>query len=143
MSPTRRSFIASMGAGTLGMCVANDLVAQLLADSPRGRVLQSQFKGLSDIVLMEARDAGCSYADVRFTFRRNLPGGTAVFGPGGPGGGGPGGGGGGGGGGFGGGNGYSSGGGQGGGGGFDNDPWATSGPSGASGGGSFNDEPPF
>ncbi|HSJ23491.1 MAG TPA: TldD/PmbA family protein [Longimicrobiales bacterium] len=91
MSPTRRSFIAAMGAGALSM-YSHDLVAQLIADSPRGRAADSRFRGLSDIVLAEARTAGCSYADVRFTFRRNLPGGVAVFGQGGPGGGGGGGG---------------------------------------------------
>ena len=31
------------------------------------RVLESKFKGLSDIALSEAKRLGCSYADVRFT----------------------------------------------------------------------------
>jgi TldD protein len=75
MSPTRRTFIASMGAGALSL-YSHDLVAQLIADSPYGRVTDSRFRALSDIVLSEARNAGCSYADVRFTFRRNLPGAT-------------------------------------------------------------------
>jgi TldD protein len=97
MSPSRRTFIASMGAGALSL-YSHDLVAQLIADSPYGRVTDSRFRALSDIVLSEARNAGCSYADVRFTFRRNLPAavgnwaaagaGPAPGGPGGPGGGG-------------------------------------------------------
>jgi TldD protein len=97
MSPTRRSFIATMGAGAVGL-YAHDLVAQIIADSPYGRAADSRFRGLSDIVLNEARRAGCSYADVRFTLRRNLPGGMATYATGGAGaGGGPGAGGGGGG----------------------------------------------
>jgi TldD protein len=107
MSPTRRSFIATMGAGALSM-YSHDLVAQLISDSPTGRPMDSRFRGLSDIALVTARNAGCSYADIRFTYRRNLPAANGVWAPGGgpagPGGGGGGfGGGGGGGGGFGGG----------------------------------------
>jgi TldD protein len=51
-------------------------VADLLAQSPRGRVLESKFKGLSDIALSEARRLGCSYADIRFT--RNINDSVAV-----------------------------------------------------------------
>jgi TldD protein len=78
MSPTRRSFIATLGAGAMGL-YAHDLVAQLIADSPYARVTDSRFRGLSDIVLNQARQSGCSYADVRFTLRRNLPGGMATY----------------------------------------------------------------
>ena len=39
MSPSRRNFIATMGAGALSL-YSHDLVAQLIADSPRGQVLQ-------------------------------------------------------------------------------------------------------
>jgi TldD protein len=46
---------------------ASDLVGDILAQSPRGRVLETRFKGLADIALMEAKKAGCSYADIRFT----------------------------------------------------------------------------
>ena len=29
--------------------------------------MESKFKGLADIALAEAKQAGCSYADIRFT----------------------------------------------------------------------------
>lgn len=80
MSPTRRAFLATMGAGALGL-YAHDLVAQIIADGPRGRAADSRFRGLSDIVLAEARRQGCSYADVRFTMRTNIPGASATHGP--------------------------------------------------------------
>jgi len=66
MSPTRRDFIKTVGAA--GLVVAgSDLIADLLAQTPPGRVMDSKFKGLSDIALKEAKTAGCSYADIRFT----------------------------------------------------------------------------
>src|SRR4051812_50144479 len=66
MSHTRRDFIKTVGAA--GLVVAgSDLIADLLAQTPPGRVLDSKFKGLSDIALKDARAAGCSYADIRFT----------------------------------------------------------------------------
>ena len=106
---SRRQFVKTVGASTIALASA-DLIADLLAQSPKGMVLQSKFKGLADIVLAEAKTGGCSYADVRFTMTTNLPGANANFGAGGGGGrGGRGGGGGGGG---------RGGGGRGGGGGF-------------------------
>jgi len=69
MSHTRRDFIKTVGAA--GLVVAgSDLIAAPLAQTPAGRVLESKFKGLADIALKEAKTAGCSYADVRFTPRR-------------------------------------------------------------------------
>src|SRR6185503_12737609 len=66
MSHTRRDFIKS--AGATGIVLAgSDLIANLLAQTPPGRVMDSKFKGLSDIALKEAKAAGCSYADIRFT----------------------------------------------------------------------------
>ena len=66
MSQTRRDFIKTVGAA--GLVVAgSDLIADLLAQPPPGRVMDSKFKGLSDIALKEAKAAGCSYADIRFT----------------------------------------------------------------------------
>lgn len=50
---------------------ASDAIADLLAQSPKGRVLDSKFKGLSDIALTEAKRLGCTYADIRFTRRTN------------------------------------------------------------------------
>ena len=83
MSPSRRDFIKGVGAGALGISayniIAHDVVAELIAQTPQGRVLQSKFKGMADIVLGEARMAGCSYADVRFTMTSNLPGASANF----------------------------------------------------------------
>src|SRR5688572_6736240 len=83
MSPSRRDFIKGVGAGALGItaynAIAHDVVAELIAQTPQGRVLQSKFKGMSDIVLGEAKLAGCTYADVRFTMNSNIPGGSASF----------------------------------------------------------------
>jgi TldD protein len=67
----RRDFVKTMAASGVGLA-ASDLVATLMAQSPRGpkskeTVLQSKFKGLADIALGEAKKAGCSYADIRFT----------------------------------------------------------------------------
>ena len=66
MSPTRRDFLKYTGATSL-LLASSDLVGQLIAQSPKGNPLTSTFKGLADIVLGEAKKAGCSYADVRFT----------------------------------------------------------------------------
>jgi len=82
MSPSRRTFLASLGAGALGL-YSHDLIAQLISDGPLRSVTQSRFRGLSDIALGEARRLGCSYADIRFTLRRNLAGAAATYGPGG------------------------------------------------------------
>jgi len=80
MSVSRRDFVKGVGLTTAAAALySRDLVAELLAQSPQGRVLQSKFKGLADLVLGEARLAGCSYADVRFTMTSNLPGATANF----------------------------------------------------------------
>ncbi|MEJ7811699.1 MAG: twin-arginine translocation signal domain-containing protein, partial [Gemmatimonadaceae bacterium] len=83
MSPSRRDFLKGVGKGvgaTAALALySHDLVAQLLADAPRGRVLESKFKGMADIVLGEAKLGGCSYADVRFTMTASPPGGTANF----------------------------------------------------------------
>src|SRR5688500_4226537 len=101
---SRRDFLKyGSTAAALGF-YSRDLISNILATSPKGRVLETRFKGMADIVLAEAKRAGASYADVRFTLTSTLPGATANFsaaGRGGGGGGGRGGGGGGGGGGFG------------------------------------------
>ena len=55
-----------------GMAVAaSDLIGDLIAQTPQGKVLQSKFKGLSDIALAQAKQAGCTYADIRFTRATN------------------------------------------------------------------------
>ena len=79
MTPTRRDFIKGVGAASAIVLVSNDLVAQILADSKKGSVLESKFKGMADIVLGEAKLGGCSYADVRFTMTANVPGAMANF----------------------------------------------------------------
>ena len=66
MSPTRRDFLKYTGATSL-LLASSDLVGELLAQSPKGNPLTSTFKGLADVVLGEAKKAGCAYADVRFT----------------------------------------------------------------------------
>jgi TldD protein len=69
MSYDRRHFLKTAGAVTAGLA-ASDLVADLIAQSPGGRVLESRFKGLADVALREASRLGTSYCDIRFT--RNL-----------------------------------------------------------------------
>ncbi|MDP3719912.1 MAG: TldD/PmbA family protein [Acidobacteriota bacterium] len=71
----RRDFVKTLGATGVAL-YASDLVGDLIAQSPRGRVMESRFKGLSDIALSEARRLGCSYADIRFT--RNVNDSVAV-----------------------------------------------------------------
>src|SRR5262245_39497621 len=66
----RRDFVKTMAASGVAVA-ASDLVAELVAQSPQGRVLESKFKGLSDISLMEAKKGGCTYADIRFTRNSN------------------------------------------------------------------------
>ncbi|MET0164436.1 MAG: TldD/PmbA family protein [Vicinamibacterales bacterium] len=62
----RRDFVKTLGATGVAL-YASDLVGNLLAQSPKAKVLESRFKGLSDIALTEAKKLGCTYADVRFT----------------------------------------------------------------------------
>jgi TldD protein len=66
MSPTRRDFLKCTGAASL-VIASSDLVGELIAQSPKGDPLTSSFKGLADVALGEAKRAGCTYADVRFT----------------------------------------------------------------------------
>ena len=66
MSPTRRDFLKYTGAAGLAIA-SSDLVGELIAQSPKGNPLTSTFKGLADVSLGEAKRAGCTYADVRFT----------------------------------------------------------------------------
>jgi TldD protein len=66
MNPSRREFLKTTGAAGLAFA-SSDLVAELIAQSPKGNPRTSMFKGLSDIALGEAKNAGCTYADVRFT----------------------------------------------------------------------------
>ncbi len=79
MSPSRRDFLKGLGATAALSLYSHDLVAEIIATSPKGRAADSKFKGLSDIVLKEAKLGGCTYADVRFTLTANVPGGTASF----------------------------------------------------------------
>jgi TldD protein len=66
MRPSRRDFLRYT-AGSALVIASSDLVSELLAQSPRGNPMTSSFKGLADLALGEARAAGCSYADIRFT----------------------------------------------------------------------------
>jgi TldD protein len=66
MSTSRRDFLKTLGA-TGAVIAGSDLIADLLAQSPPGRVMESKFKGLADVALAEAKSAGCTYADIRFT----------------------------------------------------------------------------
>ena len=69
MSTNRRHFLKTVGATSVALA-SSDLVAALVAQSPKGRVLESKFKGLADIALTEAKRLGATYCDVRFT--RNI-----------------------------------------------------------------------
>src|SRR3970282_2189106 len=117
---SRRGFLRYARSSAAVAFYSRDLISNILATSPTGRVLETRFKGMADIVLAEAKMAGASYADVRFTLTSSLPGATANFSAAGAGRGGGGGGGGGGGvggfvgGGGGGGGGFGGGGGRGG-----------------------------
>jgi TldD protein len=66
MHPSRRDFLRYTGASAL-LIASSDVVGELIAQSTAKDPLQSPFKGLSDIALGEAKKAGCSYADIRFT----------------------------------------------------------------------------
>jgi TldD protein len=66
----RRDFVKTMAIS--GMAVAaSDLIGDLIAQTPQGKVLQSKFKGLADVALAQAKQAGCTYADIRFTRATN------------------------------------------------------------------------
>ena len=66
----RRDFVKTVALS--GMAVAaSDIVGDLIAQTPQGKVLESKFKGLSDIALVEAKTQGCTYADIRFTRNTN------------------------------------------------------------------------
>ena len=77
---SRRNFIKTVGAtAAMSALYQHDLMADLIATSPSGRVLESKFKGMADIALTEAKTAGASYADIRFTMTATPYGGTAMF----------------------------------------------------------------
>src|SRR6186713_390051 len=76
---SRRDFLKVAGSSAAVAFASRDLINNILATSPKGRVLETRFKGMADIVLAEAKMAGASYADVRFTLTSNLPGATANF----------------------------------------------------------------
>ncbi len=66
----RRDFVKTIAMS--GVAIAgSDVIADLIAQTPQGKVLESKFKGLSDIALTEAKRQGCSYADIRFTRNTN------------------------------------------------------------------------
>jgi TldD protein len=78
---SRRDFLIKGVGSTAALALySHDLVAELIAQAPSGRVLESKFKGIADIALTEAKLGGCSYADVRFTLTASPPGATATFG---------------------------------------------------------------
>src|SRR3954471_7398485 len=66
MSSSRREFLKYTGASAL-LIASSDVVGELIAQSTAKDPMQSPFKGLSDIALGEAKKAGCTYADIRFT----------------------------------------------------------------------------
>src|SRR6185436_16545354 len=77
---SRRDFLRGVGAtGAMAALYSRDLVAELIATSPSGRVLETKFKGLADIALAEGKTAGCNYTDIRFTMTANPPGAMANF----------------------------------------------------------------
>ena len=73
----RRDFVKTMAISGVAIA-ASDIVGDLIAQTPQGKVLESKFKGLSDIALLEAKTQGCTYADIRFT--RNINSGVNASG---------------------------------------------------------------
>ena len=67
----RRHFVKTMAMSGVAVA-AHDLIGELLAQTPQGRVLESKFKGLSDVALAEAKRLGCTYADIRLTRSTNM-----------------------------------------------------------------------
>src|ERR671913_1313526 len=66
----RRDFVKTVAISGVAIA-ASDAIADLLAQSPKGKVLESKFKGLSDVALTEAKRLGCTYSDIRFTRNTN------------------------------------------------------------------------
>ena len=66
----RRDFVKTVAISGVALA-ASDTIADLLAQSPKGKVLESKFKGLADIALAEGKRLGCTYADIRFTRNTN------------------------------------------------------------------------
>ena len=67
----RRDFVKTVAPSGMALA-ASDLVGDLIAQTPQGRVLDSKFKGLSDIALARGQDAWAArYADIRFTRNTN------------------------------------------------------------------------
>ena len=79
MSPSRRDFLKTVGASSALVFVGGDMVAELLAQTPPGQVLDSKFRGMSEVALAQSRLLGCSYCDIRFTMRASVPGASANF----------------------------------------------------------------
>ena len=80
MTTSRRNFIKGLGAtAAVSALYSRDLVAELIAQSPSGRVMESKFKGLADIALTEAKLGGATYTDIRFTMTTNPPGVTENY----------------------------------------------------------------
>ena len=52
----RRDFVKTMAMSGVAVA-AHDLIGELLAQTPQGRVLESKFKGLSDVALFHAGTA--------------------------------------------------------------------------------------
>jgi TldD protein len=71
----RRDFVKTLSATGVAL-YASDIVGELVAQSPKALVMESRFKGLSDVALGEAKRLGCTYADIRFT--RNVNDSVAV-----------------------------------------------------------------
>src|SRR5262245_2851745 len=72
MTHSRRDFLKYTSASAL-VIASSDLVAELIAQSPKGNPLTSAFKGLADVALAEAKRVGCTYADIRFTRSVSTP----------------------------------------------------------------------
>ena len=55
----RRDFVKTLSATGVAL-YASDLVGDLIAQSPKARVMESRFKGMSDVALNEAKRLGCT-----------------------------------------------------------------------------------
>ena len=54
---SRRDFLKYAGSASALALYSRDLIGNILATSPTGRVLETRFKGMADIVLAEAKTA--------------------------------------------------------------------------------------
>jgi TldD protein len=71
MTQTRRDFIKTAGAGTVGLGLIGSGVSARNLGDPFPRTRDPKYREWSTLALREAGRLGCSYADIRFTLNRS------------------------------------------------------------------------